>query len=355
MNSIGVLDEKRLALIPSKHWKAHEFCFYLHDRLVQLLVEYESSGAHNWVTDTFQEILDEREDWDGEIDILNFMKEHKLVEPYKHHLISHLVLSLTSDMLHFMYEALSCFEKRKFTVGFALLRKPFKENLLFLSWLLGDQDDFIQRFEANNYQSLNGIKKEKQIAIIAEAIKKLAVSEMFDADLIWSMIYSKNHEAGFESVWQRATHLITSQGDLLKTEDYTINFIFESPADNHFFEMLYSKLPYLLMFSMQVVLECFSLVLKINEKTYSHQIVSTTGCYEALFLKNRPLKLARMLNKELKPFLKCIHCEAPLRIDKNNAPALYLSEHIQCKKCGLVSEFPLYWLFCVTNVSIIKK
>jgi len=355
MSSIGVLDENRLALIPLKHWKAHEFCFFLHDRLVQLLVEYESSGAHNLVTDAFQNVLDERGCEQGEIDILNFMKEHKLIEPYKHLISSHLVLALTSDMLHFLYEALNCFEKRKITVGFALLRKPLKENLLFLSWLLGNQDDFITRFESNNYQTLNNVRKGKQIEIFTEAIKKLATSDAFDADLIWNMIYSKNHESGFESIWQRATHLITSKGELLKTEDYSINFIFESPNNDRFYETLYSNLPYLLMFTTQVTLECFSLILKVNDKTFSHLVISTMGCYEALFLKGRSQPVARMLNKALKPFLKCIHCEAPLRIDRNSGPTMYLAEQMRCKKCGLLSVFPLYWLFCVAKVTITKE
>ncbi len=47
MKTLGTLDESRLAFLPPRHWKAHEFCFFLHDNLVRLLIEYESSGAHN--------------------------------------------------------------------------------------------------------------------------------------------------------------------------------------------------------------------------------------------------------------------------------------------------------------------
>jgi len=352
MKTIGTLDETRLALIPSKHWKAHEFCFFLHDSLVQLLIEYESSGAHNWVTEAFRSVAAERGVEGDEIDMLSFMKEHNLVEPYRHHLVSHLVLALTSDLLHFLYEALSCFEKRKFSVAFSLLRKPFKENLLFLCWLLGNEDDFLERFAANNYQTLNGVGAEKQVEILADAIKRLATADAFDASLIRDVIYSKSHGSGFEPIWQRATHLITSQGELLKTEDYTINFVFENPAADHNFDLLYSKLPYLLIFVTQVTLECFGLILKVNERTLSHLVISTMGCYEALFLRSRTQPIARMLNKSLKPFLKCIHCEAPLRIDRYNAPTLYLAEHMKCKSCGLISQVPLYWLFCIAKVSI---
>ena len=148
--SIGIVDADRLGLIPKRYWKAHEFCFFLHDRLVELLVEYEVSGVHNILVDAFKEAITGHEKEFEDIDILEFMKKHDMVKPYKHHLVSHLVLGLTADMLHFLYEALRCFEKRKFSVGFATLRKPLKEHLLFLAWLLADQEDFLTRFEGNN-------------------------------------------------------------------------------------------------------------------------------------------------------------------------------------------------------------
>lgn len=287
--------------------------------------------------------------------MLSFMKKHNLTTPYRHHLVSHLVLGLTADMLHFLYEALTCFEKRKFAVAFSLLRKPFKENLLFLSWLLSSEADFLERFAANNYSTLNGIGKERQIEIFESAIKKLPIADAFDANILRDIIFSKSLNSGFEPIWQRATHLITSKGELLKTGDYTINFIFEHPGDDHYFDILYSKLPYLMIFVTQITLECFGLILKINEKTYSHLMITTMGCYEALFLRDKEQSIARMLNKNLKPFLKCIHCEAPLRINKHNAAHLYLAEQIQCKSCGLVSQIPLYWLFCVARVLITRE
>jgi len=79
------------------------------------------------------------------------------------------------------------------------------------------------------------------------------------------------------------------------------------------------------------------------------------GCYEALFLRGGGQPIARMLDKNLKPFLKCIHCEAPLRINKSNAAHLYLAEQMQCKTCGLISQAPLYWLFCVAKVSLTRE
>jgi hypothetical protein len=352
MQQLHYLDTERLINIPQKYWAAHEFCFRTHDQMAHLLLQYESSEAHLWVSDTVRKILKEQPDRPEEIDLFQLLKAAGLEGPYKHHIVSHLVLSLTSDLLHFIYEALTCFEKRKFSVGYSLLRKPLKENLLFLAWILGDTEDFIARFEANNSKTLGGTLELQRVDIFRKAIAKLAISEAFSPDLIHDLIFSKTNPAGFEPVWQRASHLITSQGALLKTEDYAINFIFNDPASDHLYEHLYPQLPYLMIFAMQVVLESFSLILKANERTVSHLMLTTMGCYESLFIDSRKQHVARILNKSLKPFLKCIHCDAPFKIKRRNAPGIYLHESTDCESCGLSTDVPLYWLLAMGDAKI---
>ena len=354
MKTLGVIDEQRLGFIPPKLWKAHEFCFFLHDRLVDMLIEYEARGAHTIVRDAFRKAISGREKEFEGIELIDFLKKNNMVAPYKHHILSHIVMGLTSDMLNFLYESLNCFEKHKISVAFSLLRKPLKEHLLFLCWLIADENDFISRFEADNYTSLNGVSKEKQITLFKTAISKIPISNAFDAETIWDLIYSKNNPNGFEPTWQRATHLITSYGDLLKTEDYSINFIFENSFDGYYHEFVYSKLPYLLIFATQILFECFNRIHAIHESTVSHSIIATMGCYEALFLDGRKQPIRNMLTKQLSEFLKCIHCDAQLEINKKNAPMFYLSEQVECKNCGLISSFPLYWILAKAKVNIVR-
>ena len=355
MDTIGIIEPERLRFLPKKYWKAHEFCFFLHDSIARLLVEYEAKGLHNLVSNAFQKTIEDHNIAEDDIDILSFLKENQLLKPYKFHLITHLTMALTSDMLHFLYESLICIEKQKLSVAFSLLRKPFKENLLFLAWLLGDEDDFLERFSANNYQTLNNIGKEQRVRILNKSINRLPHNKAFDADLIHDIIYSKNLENGFEPIWQRATHLITSMGRLLKTEDYNINFIFNYPIDNSILSVLYSGLPYLMFFTTQICLCCFNKIHGINEKTFGHLLLTTMGCYESLFLKGDKQSITSMLNDSLKPFLKCLHCDTPLHINKSNAPQLFLTEKIQCKKCGIPSDVPLYWLLGFAKITITTK
>jgi hypothetical protein len=352
MQQLHYLAPERLSHIPLKHRAAHEFCFRTHDQMTDLLVQYEQSGVQHWVSDAVQKALDEQIDGPDEVDLVQLLKSDGLERPYKHYIVCRLVLSLTSDLLHFIYEALSCFEKRKFSVGFALLRKPLKENLLFLAWILGDTNDFISRFEANNSKTLGGTLEPQRLEILRKAIALLPMSEAFNPDLIHEIIFSKTNPNGFEPVWQRASHLITSQGSLLKTGDYDINFVFNDPASDRLYEHLYGRLPYVMIFAMQIVVESFSLVLKGNERTLSYLALTTMGCYESLFISSRKQHVSRALNKALKPFLKCIQCDAPFQIKRSNATEIYLHETVQCEACGLPTQLPLYWLLAIAGAKI---
>lgn len=355
MKTLGLLDPDRLAHIPVGYRPSHEFCFYLHDQMLELLIQYEASGAHRWVTNAFKGVIQEHGKEAEDIDIFELLKEKKLVNFYKHHLVCHLVFSLTGDMLNFLYESLRCFEKRKFAVAFSLLRKPLKENLLFLSWLLGNEDDFINRFEKNNYITLNGLSPEQRQTIFTSAITKLPTSEAFAADLLEGLIFSKTNPRSFEPVWQRATHLITSQGAYLRTEDLNINFIFQDVWNDDLYAMLYEKLPYVMLYAIQVALECFARILPSNEHTTSHLILTSMGAYECLFERKRSVGVTKMLGRRLRAFITCIHCKKSIRLSPGNAIGMYLRETLECNNCGLASPLPLYWLFSQANIKIDRK
>jgi len=356
MKKIGYIEEERLAFIPKSLWLSHEFCFYLHDQLANLLIQYENNGVQDTVVKSIINFVSKNNLEFEELNIVNIIKKIGNNEPYKHHILSHVIMALASDMLHFLYESLKCFEKHKLSVAFSLLRKPLKEHLLFLSWVLADEDDFLNRFEKNNYKTLSDTNKEKQLYILKEAAKKVAIPEMFDYELIWNIIYSKNQKNGFEPTWQRATHLVTYMGKYQKTEDYNINFIFENTiTDGYYHEFVYSKLPYILMFLTQITLECFNRLHPLHNKTIDHLILTTLGCYESLYLDGRKQSIARLFKKTLKDFIKCIHCGVDLQIKKKHAPLFFLAERLYCEHCNLITEFPLYWLMSQTNLTINRK
>lgn len=356
MKSIGIIEEERLKYIPKKLWLSHEFCFYLHDQLAHLLVQYEESGVQNQEIKVPAKIAAQLQLDVDEIDVIDLLKNLEEDQPYKHVILSQVILALTADMLHFLYESLICFEKHKLSVAFSLLRKPLKEHLLFLCWILADEDDFLKRFEKNPYETLNRIGKEKQLKLMEEAAKKVVLHKLLDYQLMWEIIYSKQHQYGFESTWQRATHLVTSHGKLLRTKNYYLNFIFEnSDIDGHYHEFLYSKLPHVLMFLSQITFECFNRIHPLYDKTLDYHIVTTVGCYESLYSDGKKNYISRTPNSVFKDFFKCVHCGAEVRIKKKYAPTFYLGGILFCEKCEMTTEIPLYWLMCHANASIARE
>jgi hypothetical protein len=54
--------------------------------------------------------------------------------------------ALAADLVEFANVALSCTIRGPLTVGFALLRKPLKDDLFALEWMVADAEDYFQRF-----------------------------------------------------------------------------------------------------------------------------------------------------------------------------------------------------------------
>jgi rRNA maturation endonuclease Nob1 len=80
--------------------------------------------------------------------------------------------------------------------------------------------------------------------------------------------------------------------------------------------------------------------------------IVSMGAYEAMFIKSRSAPLMRELNKNFKPFLKCIHCESAIKINRKNAPGMYIKDQLICDSCGLQSAFPFYWLMNQAKASV---
>lgn len=353
-NYIGYLPYENIQNIPSKYIPTHEFIFFLHDQCVNLLTEYEQSNLDEIGIDKIIEAYSQKfPDHNADIiEILQYCKNKGLDAPYYHFLISKILMGLTSDLLHFTYEALKGFEKRKFSVAYSLLRKPFKENLVFICLLLNNYENFIDLFEQETDKSLNNIHSSKRRSIFQEAISNLALSEVFDANLIEEMIFSKQHPLGLEIPWQKATHLMTSQGTFLKTGKMFINSIFEDPNDVEQYESVYTSLPYIMLFTTHVLLECFQKLVNLNENTYQHITLSSLGCYENLYTNGRKRYLTRSYARSFKKLLQCIHCGNNITLTKENSLRMFMTGMLICNHCHMNSEFPFYWLLSQSKAKI---
>jgi hypothetical protein len=344
MQRIQPVDGSSFSSIPKYHRKRYEFCWHVYRQLAQMLTQHDESRAHRFVADAFAEVACEYGQSPGEVEMLNLLKENGLDKEYKYHLTSNLSLALTADMLRFLHEGLRAIQECHVSIALSLLRKPFKENLIFLAWLLGNEEEFLERFSKNNYETLNGLNEEQQLRILNDAIALTVTPDLFDATRIREGIFSKQNDIGLEPLWQKATHLITKQGRLLKTPDYSINFIFETSDLERIYDILFDWLPDLILLASQIVPECMKKTLDFHEATYSHYLVTTIGYHEVISHRESGGKIVEMLNKVFGPLLQCIKCGEPLAVSNDNAPRLYETEYIECNICGGDTQIPLFWL-----------
>lgn len=164
-------------------------------------------------------------------------------------------LALISDFCHYIYTGLDCSQLGKQSVAFTVFRKPFKENLLYLEWLLTEPQEMLHAFHWGDVDERDAprLGEQKRREIIAAAVAKTSTSSMFDAEFIYELRYDKKAAWGLERQWNPAVHLTTGNKNYA-TALGDLNFVFiESDAMHYRWQILDSAVPYLLYYTVEMV------------------------------------------------------------------------------------------------------
>jgi len=342
MLQIGYLDDSRLQNIPKRARAAHEFCFYLHDLIAQMTASAERSGINQ-----LQIVLRDEDDvaalqaCENPIEFLSQTGRH---EEERKLAVSHICAALFPDMLHFIHAGLVAFEKRKFTLAFACLRKPFKEGLPLIALMCADEEDFFQKFRKDpvgyfDGRSFNGPTKKDAFE---KAVLKCPDLFPMSSDRLHSLIFDGKNESGFSGLFDKAMHLVTANSNI-KTDPYNFNFIFKHPTQDDIYDTSYEGISYILLCLHLMQLE---LMKRFNHPTegYLKQLnMRAVGTYQATFLPGKS-DMVVALNDTLGELMKCPVCHKEIRIKKSTAPRFFITEILECNHCGNEHQFPLSWL-----------
>lgn len=334
--------------LPEEFEFSHWFSFFLHDQLVETLKSAEKAEVFNSTIQFKDESHGKAiEGLSGEEFILwlegNGYKEEVLVLYYKQ-----LCAALLSDFLHFIYESLKCSRKGKLTVAYALLRKPLKENLFYLEWLLARPGDFLERFEKDNPHRFKlPFPKEstesEHIAIIREAVKNTKTGEWMEPEFIHELRFKKNSPISLEPLWQKANHLITTF-KYMETEECNLNFVF-SDSDAHYSQWsgYYQFVPILLFHAVEVIEALLkSFARRENEEADIMPLRTVAGMM--LYLENPPWETD--MAEAILDFgatlqeagLNCPKCGAEFQFHQRNISLFYDSGSLECEQgCGEIS------------------
>lgn len=343
--SAHLIPRGRLGWIPRHLRLAHEYCFFLHDESARILVEYEGAEAHV-VSFKFRRKSDAKKfndhaEKEGPIAAL---REIGAEAEARRVILNQITMAMVSDCLHHIYEALRCLEKRKVVVALNLLRKPLTDNLLYLSWMLGDEDGFYQAFTTNSPKGItSSILKGRRSEIISRALASTEMAGIISTEFIDETLFEKSSSSGFQMIFQHAVHLVTVQRIEFQTTPENFNFIFKNHADDDLYQIIYDRLPHILLYLSHVILGLFKRIAPPD-----------TGGSAAFYVRSS-LGLCLVESDESEAHtveqlasllhLECPSCHTSLKMTPHNAARLVLTDSFRCTKCRHIHPFPFSWIF----------
>jgi hypothetical protein len=341
MTGLGLIETKRLAKMPGRFHARHEFCFHLHDSMLSLFHDLAQQRFPTIQIDF--ENSEEFERFQSAPDPISYFLETDR-EVAKRLSVGQAMMATFSDFFNFVYEGLIALEKRKFVVAYALLRKPLKENLLLLTMMLVDDEEFFARLEKSPAANFGhpGVQDTHRKDYFRRAKEMVPYSDFLDAGFLHDLIFDVSLAAGLAPLFDTATHLVTNRA-AIRTKDLNLNFVFKDPADNDVYETIYNALGYILLYALLLEIELFKKADLDGAHVSKWFAMTGLGAYHALFLKGQS-PLVTSLNRTFGDLLTCPHCDAKLRITKRGAARFFVVHKLLCKSCGREHDFPLFWL-----------
>jgi hypothetical protein len=253
---VSASKNKKGRFLPQEFDAAHQLCFVIHDVMVQMIMSGEEGNVFNATVD-FKDTdegdrISELEDIDQ---VFSWLDEEGRSEDKAKILQATVLPAILSDMMHCYFEALETSRKGKLGISYMLIRKPLQESLYVLESIVLDKLEFSellsskpQKLGSHNSGGVTGHEKR-----VTEVLSKLNLASRFNPKYISQLRYDKKEEDSFDGICNKAMHLFTSH-DAIRTERMNINFIF-SGEDQKIsqWNYLYSRLPYLLMYTLFVV------------------------------------------------------------------------------------------------------
>jgi hypothetical protein len=253
-------------------------------------------------------------------------------------------MAIASDLLHHLFESLMCLEKRKVIVALNLLRKPLKDNLVYLAWMLGDEDDFYDEFTTGNPERLAPKRiGNRRVTIFSKAIARTRLDSIVDASLLNEVLFDRRSARGLEELFQHAVHLITVQNMELRTSPENFNFIFKNNSDDDIYEIVYHWLPYILLFLAHVIAGLFDRMRRMDDGSKRAFYIRTLCGFFLIVNLSDPL-VRNLLRQTLMQHVSCKKCGAKLSITRYNGVRIVLTESFRCTVCRRVNAFPFSWL-----------
>ncbi|MBA4029894.1 MAG: hypothetical protein C0478_03205 [Planctomyces sp.] len=332
--------------LPHRLWWSHHLAFLLHDQLAETLVRGEEVELFlirfPLVDDAERKSLENIDDGH----VLEWLQKSGRTDEAKQVLERTLVHGLLSDMCQFLFESIECAAKGKVGVAFALLRKPLRDQLFMLEWILADRDDFLAAFskgpEAVDLCDLLKKRPDWMKSITTSALSHSAYSELGDGIFLWESRFDKAVHWSLEGDWSRALHLVTTNRHY-RTEVENLNLTFIDVEDRAALqERFYQIVPGLLC-------HLCGVVRAITER-WDPEFISMGRFFNLRLVANLELSAREHATEAIEPFgvdaineflrelcIECLECKQPLQLaGTRDLERFVIDLLVRCNQCGFL-------------------
>lgn len=241
-------------ILPDEFRESHDLAIDLHNRLAQVVIQGEAQDIFfaSFPLDDPEEIKEFKERQGEEVwQWLEITGRRDVLNEY---ICRHTTVAVLADFCQFIYEGLMASEKGKHSVAFTLFRKPIRDNLFLLEWLLADREDFLSHFRRGPQAiDMSQMTKERRLSIIGAAMDNSLLSRWIEPDYFHQLRFDKDAPHGFDWICNQAIHIVTTRKQYA-TEVENLNFVFSQDEDRwNYWDYIYRSLPVILFHAVQVV------------------------------------------------------------------------------------------------------
>ncbi|MGL9742151.1 hypothetical protein [Enterococcus sp. DIV1368c] len=198
-------------------------------------------------------------------DVIDWMIENGFKKEAYKFLRAHLFFSLLQDFNFYMHESFDCAERGKVSVAFTISRKPIKDTLFYLSWLLVDSAEMLDKFLNENPKKydVSSLNRDFKLKILKKSVECIDLG--FDESLLFKLIYDRKCEYGLSRIWDQSLHLVTTNPNY-PTKYRNLNFIFsQDKIWKDFWKTYYNAIPIILRFSTEIIVKLFESIIEPDE------------------------------------------------------------------------------------------
>jgi hypothetical protein len=330
-----IIEKGKKTRLPKPFHFVNNICAYLYDQLTEILSDPYYLNMANTKIDDETGVLNKALEEDG-VHPFDALKNLGLNDELEVAVSKHVVMSIIADLVNFVYESIVIAQKGKLSVAYALLRKPFTDQLLILEQIVTDRKDFIDRYfhdgDPQKYDpSAANLDRRK---IVEESIKKLK-SFLYSPGLIYELRYDKSSEIGINSYTNHALHIVTNHKHY-KTENQGLNFTF--PVDDQdmfeFYSHYYSAVSVLLNYLAAVVDHVVFDLIEDKEKRRAEKMLKRFIGFIMLY-DDKKRSLSRTTYSQLSKLLanECEICKTKSKFTKRDFEDYFYNHFFTCKRC----------------------